>query len=126
MAHLTFGLKELVRAWRLTWDFLTVLLVCMDGVILPFLLGWPELFPENGFVDNWYQAIKSKKRRHFQNDFHSRHVIFIHFLSFSLIFLFFSEVTPAFWVLDIVVSLTLALLSENRFRMLVSYACREP
>lgn len=53
---IVFNPKELLRFGRLTWDFLTIVLVAFDALVLPILLAWPERFRENGPVDNFYKV----------------------------------------------------------------------
>lgn len=53
---IVFNPKELLRFGRLTWDFLTIVLVAFDALVLPILLAWPERFPENGPVDDFYKV----------------------------------------------------------------------
>jgi len=47
-------LQELLRLWRLVWDFLTILLVGVDAVMLPVLLAWPA--EEGTGWDDYYKA----------------------------------------------------------------------
>lgn len=55
------GVQELLRFGRLTWDFLTIVLVAFDALVLLILLAWPERFRENGPVDNFYKALEPWK-----------------------------------------------------------------
>ena len=48
--------QELLRLWRLTWDFLTIVLVAIDAFVLPIRLAWPERFADGGYVQSFYQA----------------------------------------------------------------------
>jgi len=48
--------KELLRLWRLTWDFLTIVLVATDAIILPIRLAWPDRFVAGGPVDELYKV----------------------------------------------------------------------
>ena len=57
-----FHLQELLRFGRLTWDFLTIVLVAFDALVLPILLAWPERFRENGPVDNFYKAVEKMEK----------------------------------------------------------------
>mmetsp|Transcript_333 Transcript_333/g.873 ORF Transcript_333/g.873 Transcript_333/m.873 type:complete len:1169 (+) Transcript_333:36-3542(+) len=47
-------LQELLRLWKLLWDFVTVLLVTVDAVMLPLLLAWPA--DDHSFWSNYYKA----------------------------------------------------------------------
>ena len=48
--------QELLRLWRLVWDFLTILLVGVDAVMLPVLLAWPA--EEGTGWDDYYKVRK--------------------------------------------------------------------
>lgn len=48
--------EELLRLWRLTWDFLTIVLVATDAIILPIRLAWPDRFVAGGPVDELYKV----------------------------------------------------------------------
>lgn len=84
---IAFNPKELLRLWRLTWDFLTIVLVAIDAFVLPIRLAWPERFADGGYVQSFYQ------------------------------------VTPVFWVIDILMNFAMAALSQNKTRVLLTYAC---
>ncbi|CAE7739520.1 BNA4 [Symbiodinium pilosum] len=45
---------EVLRLWRLIWDFLTIVLVGIDAVMLPLLLAWPAA--DGSGWDDYYKA----------------------------------------------------------------------
>ena len=53
--------EELLRLWRLTWDFLTIVLVAIDAIILPIRLAWPERFVAGSPVDELYKVRYGEK-----------------------------------------------------------------
>lgn len=53
--------EELLRLWRLTWDFLTIVLVATDAIILPIRLAWPDRFVAGGPVDELYKVRHGEK-----------------------------------------------------------------
>lgn len=56
-----FFVEELLRLWRLTWDFLTIVLVATDAIILPIRLAWPDRFVAGGPVDELYKVRYGEK-----------------------------------------------------------------
>lgn len=59
--YLANFLEELLRLWRLTWDFLTIVLVATDAIILPIRLAWPDRFVAGGPVDELYKVRHGEK-----------------------------------------------------------------
>ncbi|CAJ1390363.1 unnamed protein product [Effrenium voratum] len=81
------NLQDSLKLWRPVWDFLTIVLVVVDALVLPLLLAWPELSYSGSFWSGYY------------------------------------EVTPVFWMVDIVLNFSRAILSENRKAALLGYLC---
>ena len=48
--------QDSLKLWRPVWDFLTIVLVVVDALVLPLLLAWPELSYSGSFWSGYYEA----------------------------------------------------------------------